>query len=76
MSPSRSTYKSLSTILIAQNGLNDSGGEKLTSIIQHHWPLTFISMINITFESLIARKVLIFQHVCFNELLKFHALLC
>ena len=35
--------------------------------------LTFISMINTTFESLKARKVFIFQHFSFYEQLKFHA---
>ena len=34
--------------------------------------LTFISMINTTSESLKARKVSIFQHFSFCELLKFH----
>ena len=34
--------------------------------------LTFISMIHTTSESLIARKVFIFQHVSFYGHLKFH----
>ena len=34
--------------------------------------LTFISMINITSESLQARKVFIFHHFSFHELLKFN----
>ena len=35
--------------------------------------LTFISMINKTFERFKARKVFIFEHFSFNEQLKFHA---
>ena len=35
--------------------------------------LTFISMINATFESLKARKVSVFQHFSFYEQLKYHA---
>ena len=35
--------------------------------------LTFINMINATFESLKARQVFIFQHFSFYELLKLHA---
>ena len=35
--------------------------------------LTFISMIYTTSESLIARKIYIFQHYSYHELLKFHA---
>ena len=35
--------------------------------------LIFVSMINIAIESLIARKVFIFQHSHFYEQLKFHA---
>ena len=35
--------------------------------------LTFISMINTTFESLKASKVFIFQHLSFYEQLQFHA---
>ena len=35
--------------------------------------LTFISMINTTFESLKARQAFIFQHFSFYEQLKFHA---
>ena len=35
--------------------------------------LTFISMINTTYESLKARKAFIFQHFSFYMLLKFHA---
>ena len=34
--------------------------------------LTFISMINTTYEGLKAIKVVIFQHVSFYEQLKFH----
>ena len=34
--------------------------------------LTFISMINTTFENLKARKVCSFQHFRFKEQLKFH----
>ena len=35
--------------------------------------LTFISLINITNESLKARKAFVFQHFSFYEQLKFHA---
>ena len=35
--------------------------------------LTFVSMINKTYEHLKARKVFIFQHFSFYEQLKFHA---
>ena len=35
--------------------------------------ITFISMINVTSESLKARKVFIFQHFSFYKQLKFHA---
>ena len=35
--------------------------------------LTFISMINITYDGLKARKVFIFQHFRFYEQVKFHA---
>ena len=35
--------------------------------------LKYISMINITSESLKARKVFIFQHFSFDEQLEFHA---
>ena len=35
--------------------------------------LTFINMINKTFESLETRNVFIFQHFSFNDQLKLHA---
>ena len=51
---------------------------KFTMLINVKMPtivgiLTFVSMINATYESLKARKVLIFQHFSFYEKLKFHA---